>query len=592
MSERVRLYVGALVFFVALPLSAFAQLPPPPPPPMPPMGRDSAPQKTGTARLSGRVTALDTGKPIRRAQVRASGQELREGKSVSTDADGRWKLNDLPGGRYSISVSKGGYVGLSYGQRRPFEAGRNVDLAEAQVIEKLDVALPRGSAITGKVVDEFGDPVTGARVSALRPRFVGGQRRLMTMGNSATTDDLGQYRIHGLAPGDYYVSAQQQSFLLGTSEDRTGYAQTFFPNALLAGEATRVSVAVGQEAQNTVIAMAPTKTATLSGTATTSDGKPIAQGMGFLRETSPSGAFSSAAILIRDGRWTVSGVVPGDYLLTLSFIGNFEQVAATGSTTAAQTSSEFIVQPLTVTGEDIRDVALVASAGGTASGRLKFEGSSSPDIPSTALVHAVEPSIFGASSVGRVRADGTFTLSALYGKRILRVSDIRGWTLKSVTLNGADITDSGFETAPGTENAEIEMTLTQQTTEISGTVTTSRNEPVTDFVAIIFPPDADRWGLASRYVKATPPDQTGRFVVAGLPPGSYLAVAVEYMEPGDETNPEFLEKLKVAATTVRVGEGEKKTLTLKLSSQQGLSFEPPTANSLARSHRSVRAVGR
>ena len=114
--------------------------------------------------MSGRVTSLDTGRPIRRAVVTASSSDVREGRAVSTDAEGRWELRDLPAGRFSVSVTKGGYVTLAYGQKRPFEPGRPIELADKQSLEKLDFALPRASAVTGRVVDEFGDAVTGVRV--------------------------------------------------------------------------------------------------------------------------------------------------------------------------------------------------------------------------------------------------------------------------------------------------------------------------------------------------------------------------------------------------------------------------------------------
>ncbi len=116
------------------------------------------PEKTGTARLSGRVTAADTGRPLRRVVVRAAASDLPQGRSVSTDADGHWELRMLPAGRYTLQFSKGGYVNLAYGQRRPFEAGTGVEVADGQVIQKLDVSLPRAGVITGAVLDEFGDP--------------------------------------------------------------------------------------------------------------------------------------------------------------------------------------------------------------------------------------------------------------------------------------------------------------------------------------------------------------------------------------------------------------------------------------------------
>jgi hypothetical protein len=56
-------------------------------------------------------------------------------------------------------------------------------------------------------------------------------------------------------------------------------------------------------------------------------------------------------------------------------------------------------------------------------------------------------------------------------------------------------------------------------------------------------------------------------VIRGVPGHSYLAIALEYIEPGEETNPEFLERLRNLATTVRVADGEKKALTLKLVAQ-------------------------
>ena len=93
-----------------------------------PMGRtgprDNQAPQTGTARLRGRVVGGESGQALRRAVVRLNGQEFREGRVASTDEEGRWEIKDLPAGRYNLSASKGGYVQLNYGQRRPFERGR------------------------------------------------------------------------------------------------------------------------------------------------------------------------------------------------------------------------------------------------------------------------------------------------------------------------------------------------------------------------------------------------------------------------------------------------------------------------------------
>lgn len=90
---------------------------------------------------------------------------------------------------------------------------------------------------------------------------------------------------------------------------------------------------------------------------------------------------------------------------------------------------------------------------------------------------------------------------------------------------------------------------------------------VSDFAVIVFATDSQRWGFQSRYVRVARPDQTGRYQIKDLPPGSYAAVALEYLEPGEETNPEFLERIKTLGTTLRLTEGETTALTLKLSAQ-------------------------
>ena len=121
--------------------------------PPPRMLRPGEDPPKGTAVLRGVVVAADTGAPVRRAQVRASSRESGDTRTILTDEQGRFDLRELVGGHYTLTASKGGFITLQYGQRRPGEPGTAVDLAAGQTVEKLVIGLPRGSVITGRIVD-------------------------------------------------------------------------------------------------------------------------------------------------------------------------------------------------------------------------------------------------------------------------------------------------------------------------------------------------------------------------------------------------------------------------------------------------------
>ena len=120
---------------------------------------------------------------------------------------------------------------MSYGQTRSLEPGKPVELLEGRTVEDIDFALPLGAVITGRIVDELGDPAEEARVAILRAQNTDGQRRLVSVG-SAETDDLGEFRLFGISPGRYYVSATASNRVAGPPPD-TGepptYATTSFP---------------------------------------------------------------------------------------------------------------------------------------------------------------------------------------------------------------------------------------------------------------------------------------------------------------------------------------------------------------------------
>ena len=152
-----------------------------------------------------------------------------------------------------MTASKGGFVSLQFGQRRPSESGTPIELGDGQTVDKITIALPRGSVLGGRVTDEFGEPVANASVSAWRYAFAGGARRMVpAQGANAsdTTDDQGQFRLFGLPPGEYYISAMLRSGgpeVTDPMGELLGYAATYYPGTTNIAEAQRITLAVSQE---------------------------------------------------------------------------------------------------------------------------------------------------------------------------------------------------------------------------------------------------------------------------------------------------------------------------------------------------------
>src|SRR2546425_741950 len=120
--------IAAIVWCVGTAGIGAAQVPGMPAPAAGAQPSRSDTQITGTAQIRGRVFDAEAGKPLRRAQIRIYNAEFRENRVTVSDEQGRYEFTELPAGRYSLTVNKGGYVTLSYGQTRPFETGRPLEL--------------------------------------------------------------------------------------------------------------------------------------------------------------------------------------------------------------------------------------------------------------------------------------------------------------------------------------------------------------------------------------------------------------------------------------------------------------------------------
>lgn len=516
--------------------------------------RDTKAPKAGTGIIRGRVVAADTGDPLRRARLQLAAPELDKTRATAADAQGRFEFTALPPGRYTMTASKTGYVTLQYGQRRVFEAGTPIELADKQVLEAIEVVLPRGGVITGRILDDAGEPVAGASVAAMRPRYTESGRQFVRIGRAVETDDRGEYRLFDLAPGSYFVEASSS---LGSSVrgDTLPFGSAYHPGTVNPDEAGQVNVRPGQVRAGIDIALQPVLLATLSGVLMhPGRGVPVTEGS--VRASSAGGSVSISAAVQRDGTFTIAGVPPGEFSLVAS------------GRDADGAEDLFGMLPVAVSGGDVAGLYIPLTPGGRATGQIVFEGTAKPPASPAAIALVSDPAGrvgYGAGRVGTIRGDWTFELTGQLGPRRLSVARLPpGWTLKAVVLDGRDITDTPLTFIGTEELTGIWVVLTNRTTKISGRVTDERGRDVSDCTIVVFPEDRARWTWRSRFIATARPGLDGRFTLGALPPASYLIAAIESLEEGDAFDPEFLAWLSTRATRLTLDEGDSTRIELKL----------------------------
>jgi uncharacterized protein (DUF2141 family) len=556
-------------------------------------------------RLSGRVLAADTGRPVKRARVFITAAELPGGRGVLTDDSGTFDFTELPAGRYTLTASKSGFIGLSYGQRRPLQAGTPLQLADGQQLQGIDFRLPRGGVVAGHVFDEDGDAMPGATVRVMRYQYQQGDRRLVPAGTSQT-DDKGSYRVWGLNPGDYYVSAVTRIDLgngggggrgapgrggaggpnaaagianalggvlggnvaallggQGDDQDRMSYAPTYFPGVASINEARSVTVGVSQEVLDVDFSLQLVRASRVSGHVDNPDGtRPSGGNVNLTPEGAAGGrgnlGTNFGSRISWDGSFAINNVPPGRYTLRARSNDSDEPLSAS--------------QPLSVAGGDLTNVGVVLAKGGMVSGTVAFESTQTPvpgDLTQVRVgAPSTDPSDMGPNPNARVDKNGAFTLDGVSaGSHLIRPNGgaaLRGWTLKSVTVGGRDITDIPIDVKSNQRIDGVTLTFTDRLTEIGGSVTDDQNVPVTEFTVLAFSTDASLWRAQSRQIMTARPDQTGMFKIRGLPAGEYYVATVDPSEQGEWFEPAYLDQHRQGATRVTLADGDVKTQNFRV----------------------------
>jgi len=261
-----------------------------------------------------------------------------------------------------------------------------------------------------------------------------------------------------------------------------------------------------------------------------------------------------------DGSFWITNVAPGRYQLTARAGGRDD--------------AEFARMDVAVGGSEIGGLIVVTAPSGRITGKVVTDTgeplpAGTPSLQVVARAASADgPSVGqfgGGGGQGRVNADGTFDVGSVLDPRYVRITTPSAWTLKTVLVNSQDVTDVPVDAGPGEVVSGVQVVITRTLSSAEGTVLDDRRQPVLDATVVLFPADERLRYFQSRFVRSARPDQEGKFRITTLPPGEYLAVAVQGIEDGQAGDPEFLAAIDDYAERVTIKPGETKTVTLGLS---------------------------
>jgi 5-hydroxyisourate hydrolase-like protein (transthyretin family) len=483
--------------------------------------QDKPPEKCS---LSGTVLDSVTGEPLNKVALRLEpiGREATAATTIS-DAKGHFALVDLDSGAYRLRGTRGGYLEMVYGARRPGNGGTIVRLDAGQTPSDLNFKLTPAGAIAGTIRDSDGEPIEDAGVYLGRIVYSNRGRPRLERTRSAYSDDRGEYRFHGLPPGKYYISvaANQSRWALGEVDRSasTGPTEasvtTFYPGAPDSSTAFPVEVSAGARVAGIDVTLLRRRVVCVSG-----------------RVAMPSRA--GRLVIELEG----ANAAMGNYSASTSAkntAGDFQfcRVPSGSYVLSAYSESLSARVPVNVGPGDVNDIRLTLSPGAEIHGRVLADGQAKPNLRDVRFQIGVD----GRNEVsGSVSEDGAFTIRNWrqdhYDVGIPAAP--RGFYVKSIRSGEADVLTNGL-TVSGSGTVPLEVVLSPDGGELSGLVLDTNQQPAAGATVLLAPEQRSRLDL----FKSTTTDQRGYYQFTALAPGAYKLFAWDDVEPNEWNAPDF-----------------------------------------------------
>jgi Carboxypeptidase regulatory-like domain len=479
------------------------------------------------AAISGRVTEQASGRPLPRMVVTLVTADPSKQVEAVTDADGRYEFTGLAPGRYAIAAAhdehRSTYLRYWFGETDPAPPfggppRLNIELKTGDARSGVDIALSRALAIEGRVSDPWDAPLPAVEVTVTRA-----DGRLLFM-RPAYSDDLGAYRVYGLAPGRYRVCARVEGHPDDVpTTDGSRLVSTCHPASVVEAGAGDVALA-SQDASGIDIRIQRIGSRSISGFVVNATGAPVEGAAISARALDASVSGGSVNLTSRRGAFVFKDLVPGRYMVEAS-IG-----ASPGDPSAPAPGMELGYVAADVATSDATDVAVMLAKPTKVAGTITFEGTPVTRRETLRMVvhgrQADDRDLFERPPSAPVNDDLTFELGGLSRLPIAFAiqGQPEGWTLKSVRYEGRDITYVPTDFASASSTSRLELVLTNRVARPSARVTDAQGAPVTAYHIVTIPADPARWKLWTAIVPDTP-SADGALKLGAMLPGDYFIAA-------------------------------------------------------------------
>lgn len=516
-------------------------------------GISQAPKRgnvVGESAIHGRLIT-QRGLPVGRGRISLRSAEGVARWDAMTDARGQFRFDDIPAGAYFLSMSHPRYVESRAESHGPSRARQILNVAERETLE-IDLTAIRGGAITGTIFDRFGEPMPDVPVRAYRYVIRAGRRTLVAAeAKSYPSNDLGQYRVANLPSGSYVIATDYR----GDADDvtlpegeRSGFPETWYPGYRYHERAQSLRVKAGQDLAGIDFVLDPTSFVQVSGAVVTSKGQPADGAQILVRPSNEGHAVPTITAGTRTshaGTFVLSNLQPGDYVITARTI----TPGGDHASPQQQTSPEYGQIRISVGSHSLNGATIHLRPGTRITGQIRADQA----LPTRLSALLVSDDLASGTYRRAVSPEGEFSMEVGPGQyRLAMVGLPDGWILERVWLDGRDVSEVPFVVSPSLPQG-LSIQLSSRGAKLVGSVVRSISDPCVRCSAVVVPENIEQRAPAMNASRLAQTDEDGRFVLSGLKPGKYLALAAPHLDDDllyDETFWRFVEQNGLRLTLV------------------------------------------